>query len=79
MITRLIGHQYPYGRLYNRTCIANITARVCARHPYSVDDELDADDGYNCQLVDCLIDFPPDKWAKIIKQLEDLKETFGNS
>ncbi len=73
MMRRLIGNQYPYGRLYNRTLIANIIARVCARHPYSVDDVSDADDGYNCQLIDCLVDINPQKWKKIIVQLEELR------
>ena len=74
-MTRLIGHQFPYGRLYNHTCIANIIARVCARHPYSVDDVSHADDGYNCQLADCLLDFQPEKWKKIIMQFEDLRKS----
>ena len=75
-MVRLIGNQYAYGRLYNRTCIANITARVCARHAYPVDDASDADNGYNYRLQDYLVDFSPEKWKKIIAQFKDLRESF---
>jgi hypothetical protein len=71
MIMRLIGYQYPYGRLYNRTCIANIVSRVNARHPYVIPDEIERDD----YLVDCLVDLSPDKWQRIIRQLENLRAT----
>ena len=74
MIRRLIGHQYDYGRLYNRTCIANIVARVCGRHPYSIPDEIDQGDA-SYSLVDCLIDFTPDKWKKVIGQWYFLRES----
>lgn len=76
MVKRLIGHQYNYGRLYNRTCIANIVARVCARHPYPIDDNSDEeeDDGYNYRLSDCIVDWSSDKWEKIITQFESLRQ-----
>lgn len=75
IVKRLIGHQYPYGRLYNRTFIANVTARICARQPYSNDDASDEDDNHKCQLEDCLVDFTPEKWKKVIEQFESLRES----
>lgn len=75
MVKRLIGHQFPYGRLYNRTFIANVAARVCARQPYSNDDAFDADDVHKFQLGDCLVDFTPDKWKKVMTQFEDLRNS----
>lgn len=75
MVKRLIGHQYPYGRLFNRTCIANMIARICARQPYSVNDDSDVDDRYNFQLSDCLVDWAPDKWKTVIVQFENLRES----
>ena len=74
MVTRVIGHQFPYGRLYNNTCMANIVARVCARQPYSNDDAPDAD-GYYLHLVDCLVDLPAEKWKKVISQFEELRNS----
>lgn len=72
LIDRLIRDQSPYGRLYNFTCIANIVARVCARHPYEIPDEPSM---YDNQLTDCLVDFQPDKWLKVINQFLDLRES----
>jgi len=75
MIHRLIGHQYDYGRLYNRTCVANLVARVCGRYAYLMPDEEieEGDQSYN--LVDCLVDFTSDKWSKVIVQFEHLRES----
>ena len=72
MIRRLIGFQYPYGRLYNRTCIANIVSRVCARHPYEIPDEIEI---WDEQLDDCLVDLTPVKWQSILDQLQKLRDS----
>ena len=76
MIHRLIGHQYDYGRLYNRTCIANLVARICGRYPYTVPDEIDEQEGDRTyHLVDCLVHFTPDKWKKVMDQFVSLRES----
>ena len=76
MIHRLIGNQYDYGRLYNRTCVANLVARVGGRHSYVVPDQIEVQEGdQSCHLVDCLVHFTPDKWKKIMDQFADLRES----
>lgn len=75
MIRRLIGHQYDYGRLYNRTCIANIVARVCGRHAYVVPDKEMEQGDQSYHLVDCLVDCSPEKWKKVILQFQYLRES----
>ena len=76
MIHRLIGNQYDYGRLYNRTCVANLVARVGGRHSYVVPDEIEVQEGdQSCHLVDCLVQFTPDKWKKIMDQFAVLRES----
>ena len=72
MIRRLIGFQYPYGRLYNRTCIANIVSRVCARHPYEIPDEIEL---WDERLVDCLVDLTSFKWQSILDQFQGLRDS----
>ena len=76
MIYRLIGSQYDYGRLYNRTIISNVVARVCGRHAYTTDDdEGEGGERTTYKLADCLVDFTPKKWKKVIDQLECLRES----
>jgi hypothetical protein len=72
MIRRLIGFQYPYGRLYNRTCIVNIVSRVCARYPYEVPDEIES---WDERLVDCLVELNPVKWQRLIDQFQQLRDS----
>eukprot|EP00578_Thalassiosira_sp_NH16_P007264 CAMPEP_0181126696 /NCGR_PEP_ID=MMETSP1071-20121207/27779_1 /TAXON_ID=35127 /ORGANISM="Thalassiosira sp., Strain NH16" /LENGTH=582 /DNA_ID=CAMNT_0023212339 /DNA_START=166 /DNA_END=1914 /DNA_ORIENTATION=- len=72
LIRRLIQHQYDYGRLFNRTCVANMVARVCARHAYEVPEETEGN-GKSCIILDCLVDFPANKWKKVIVQFECLR------
>lgn len=77
MINRLIGHQYDYGRLYNRTFTANIVARVCGRHAYaqqSNEEEKGQVGNQSYFLTDCLVDFSPQKWKKVMVQFENLRE-----
>lgn len=78
MMRRLIGHQYDYGRLYNRTCIANIVARVCGRRAYGSnhdDDHTSTEEGDNYKLAEQLIDFAPSKWKKVIHQFTHLRDS----
>jgi hypothetical protein len=51
--------------------IANIIARVFARHPYVIPDEIEREG----QLADCLVDLSPDKWSKIADQFKSLRES----
>lgn len=75
MIKRLIGHQYDFGRLYNRTCTANIVARVCGRHAYSnEEDEPIVIGNQSFFIPECLVDFNPPKWKKVIAQFANLRE-----
>lgn len=67
---RLIGHQYDYGRLYNRTIVANVVGRMCGRHAYAIPDD---EEGFDHTMKDCLVDFTPDKWEKVLKQVEYLR------
>jgi hypothetical protein len=69
MVNRLLGYQLAYGCLYNRTCVANIISRVCARHPYEVPDEIEG----KWQLADRLVDISPRKWKMIADQFEKLR------
>lgn len=74
MINRLIGHQYDYGRLYNRTCTANIIARVCGRYAYSSEDSEQFVIGNQTYFIpECLVEFTPPKWERIIAQFENLR------
>ncbi|KAL7551416.1 hypothetical protein ACHAWF_017653 [Thalassiosira exigua] len=74
IIRRLIGHQYDYGRLYNRTCIANIVSRLCGRHAYVKPKKVA--EGYRPhQLLECLVDTTAEKWKKIMVQFELLRES----
>ncbi len=75
MIKRLIGHQYDFGRLYNRTCTANIVARVCGRHAYSNEVSEQVVIGSQSYFIpECLVDFTPPKWKKVIAQFVNLRE-----
>lgn len=74
MITRLIGQQMDYGRLYNRTCMANIVSRITGRYPYEVPVEEMEEDDQAYQMEGCLVDFTPDKWKKCICMFENLRE-----
>mmetsp|Transcript_27899 Transcript_27899/g.48241 ORF Transcript_27899/g.48241 Transcript_27899/m.48241 type:complete len:169 (-) Transcript_27899:136-642(-) len=74
MLHRLIGHQYDYGRLYNHTCISNIVARVCGRHAYVDPNEVEEGDQLY-KFADCLVDFSPDKWVKVIGQFQRLRKS----
>lgn len=75
MIGRLIGEQYDYGRLYNRTCVANMVARLCGRHAYQVpsDGSEVRGDKSSYHLRDCLVEFTPRKWEKVIDQFQELR------
>lgn len=74
MINRLIGHQYDFGRLYNRTCSANIVARVCARHAYNCEENEHLVGNQSYYISECLVDFDPKKWKKVIAQFVNLRE-----
>ncbi|KAL7541959.1 hypothetical protein ACHAXR_011387 [Thalassiosira sp. AJA248-18] len=74
MIDRLIGPLYNYGRLWNRTIIANMVVRVCGRHAYVLPDEIEQGD-QSYIFADCLVDFTPDKWKKIMVQFQQLRES----
>lgn len=74
MIERLIGHQLDYGRLFNRTSIANIISRIGGRHAYAVPDDEMEDDSYQ-PLPDCLVDFPPKKWNRVLDKFEELRDS----
>ncbi len=74
MINRLIGHQYDFGRLYNRTCSANIVARVCARHAYTCEENEHLVGNQSYYISECLVDFDPQQWKKVIAQFVDLRE-----
>mmetsp|Transcript_27390 Transcript_27390/g.58866 ORF Transcript_27390/g.58866 Transcript_27390/m.58866 type:complete len:568 (+) Transcript_27390:108-1811(+) len=69
MIRRLIMHQYGYGRLYIRTCIANIVFRICGVHAYKIPRDADGDD-----QVERLVDLSPAKWEKNIVRFEALRK-----
>ena len=73
MMQRLIRSQHDYGRLYNRTIITNIVARVCGRHPYAIPD--DVEEGAPARHYDgCLVDFDAARWDLIRRQLQQLRD-----
>ncbi|KAL9180091.1 hypothetical protein ACHAXT_008061 [Thalassiosira profunda] len=72
MIRRLIGEQYDYGRLYNRTCIANLVARLCGRHAYRIPSQVEEGDK-SYHLADCLVEFTPKKWKNVMDQFQRLR------
>lgn len=71
MVHRLIGNQYPYGRLFNYTTAANLVGRICGRHAYH-GEEGDDDE---CQLLSRLVDFDLAKWETVIDQLVRLRDS----
>lgn len=54
--------------------IANIIARVCGRHAYVIPDSEEQDDATH-RLEDCLVDFSPKRWQKVMIQFESLRES----
>ena len=54
--------------------IANMIARVCGRHAYVIPDSERHDDA-NHRLEDCLVDFSPKRWQKVMVQFESLRES----
>eukprot|EP00581_Thalassiosira_minuscula_P013882 CAMPEP_0183736140 /NCGR_PEP_ID=MMETSP0737-20130205/48588_1 /TAXON_ID=385413 /ORGANISM="Thalassiosira miniscula, Strain CCMP1093" /LENGTH=559 /DNA_ID=CAMNT_0025970073 /DNA_START=81 /DNA_END=1761 /DNA_ORIENTATION=+ len=76
LIDKLIGAQYGYGRLYNRTCIANMVSRICARYAYEMPDEIEESyESCQKQLEGCLIDYTPHRWDLLVYQFESLRES----
>ena len=74
MIARLIGHQYDYGRLFNRTRLANIIARVCGRYPYPGLASPLGVDGMAYVVPDPLVSMTPDRWSVCLGQFADLRD-----
>mmetsp|Transcript_32037 Transcript_32037/g.64338 ORF Transcript_32037/g.64338 Transcript_32037/m.64338 type:complete len:616 (-) Transcript_32037:223-2070(-) len=75
IMVRLIGAQYDWGRLYNRSTIANMVGRVNARYAYELPSDENIYGGPAFKLQDCLVDLTPDKWAKLIGQFEAVRNS----
>lgn len=77
MINRLIGHQYDYGRLFNRTKLANLIARICGRYPYPgtshVQHGILSDLAY--VVPDPLVTLTSDRWSVALGQFVDLRDS----
>lgn len=76
MIERLIGHQFDYGRSFNRTIVANLITRIGGRYAYAVpDDELEHEDYQSAPYEDCLVDFTPQKWNRVLVKFEQARDS----